>query len=266
MGPDNINGRLTRHLFDAFPTFFTCLFNNCIKLGHFPAPWKIANLKIIPKSNFKKDASAYRPICLLPIIGKTLERVIINGLNSYFYQNDLFNRNQHGFTKQKSTITALDNILEFLNRALSLKQYALTASLDVKGRFDNVSWQRILEQLINKKVPSHLVHIVNNYFQSRQVIYTQNNNIFKAYPGKGCPQGSVCGPFLWNLVCSSLLERFSSDENVLITAFADDITLQVKGECTEEVGVKLNSILRQVEEWALHQKLIISFFYLLIIF
>lgn len=114
-----------------------------LKSGIFPRLWKPSEFIIIPKGNLKDDPSTYRPICLLPIVGKSLEKIIAQRLNGYLYDRDIISENQHDLTLQKSTITALDTMIELINSAITNKQYTITFSLDIMGAFDNVRWNNV---------------------------------------------------------------------------------------------------------------------------
>jgi hypothetical protein len=81
----------------------TSLYNGCLRKGCFPKIWKRA--RIIPLTKPGKencnDASKYRPISLLNVGGKVLERLLSNIIIHFLYINDLLNQNQFGFTPQK---------------------------------------------------------------------------------------------------------------------------------------------------------------------
>jgi hypothetical protein len=83
----------------------TEIYNQCLKKGCFPRRWKTA--KIIPivkpgKEN-SMEPSKYRPISLLNIGGKVLEKLLINRINHHMQKNELLIDSQYGFTPQKST-------------------------------------------------------------------------------------------------------------------------------------------------------------------
>lgn len=63
-------------------TIFATLFNGCRYLGHFPDDWKTGVIRVLLKSDDKdtSDPKSYRPICLLPILSKVLERLIKNSM------------------------------------------------------------------------------------------------------------------------------------------------------------------------------------------
>ena len=93
----------------------TSLFNASFDLGYFADKWKISTISMILKPD-KSAAlpSSYRPISLLPIIGKLFERILTVRLTLYMEQNGLVNKFQCGFRKKKSTVHQLIRLAEHI--------------------------------------------------------------------------------------------------------------------------------------------------------
>ena len=83
------------------------IFENCLKQCLFPRIWKCANVVPVHKKNDKNVKSNYRPISLLPIFGKVLEKLMYDSLYSHLVSCDLLNPNQSGFRPGDSTIDQL---------------------------------------------------------------------------------------------------------------------------------------------------------------
>ncbi|CAH2089881.1 unnamed protein product [Euphydryas editha] len=78
-GLDNLTSDICLQFTLLFPDLVTDIMNRCLTLQHFPRQWKRAYIKIIPKLN-KTDyteLNSYRPIGLLPVFGKTLEKLFV---------------------------------------------------------------------------------------------------------------------------------------------------------------------------------------------
>ena len=73
------------------------IFKQCIGTVFFPSEWKKANIVPIHKKRDKQTLENYRPVSLLPICGKTFERLI-------FIENKLISSNQSGFKTGDSCI------------------------------------------------------------------------------------------------------------------------------------------------------------------
>ena len=90
------------------------MYNGCLTEGVFPKNWKIAKIITIKKPG-KEDSyevSKYRPISLINVAGKILEKALINRINHHVYTNDFRHKNQFGFTPQRSTIDAISEVKE----------------------------------------------------------------------------------------------------------------------------------------------------------
>ena len=73
------------------------IFENCLRRGVFPEIWKYANVVPVHKKNEKNLKGNYRPISLLPVFGKILEKLIYDSLYSHLASCDLLNPCQSGF-------------------------------------------------------------------------------------------------------------------------------------------------------------------------
>ena len=85
----------------------TYIYNLCIDKNYFPKRLKQA--KVIPffKSGETSDPSNYRPISILSILSKPLEKHIQHHLTDHLHKNDLLHENQSGFRDNHSCHTAL---------------------------------------------------------------------------------------------------------------------------------------------------------------
>jgi hypothetical protein len=115
-GEDGITGEIFKHAFNIFPKGITAMYNGCLEQGVFPTRWKRAKIIPISKPGKEKnlEVSKYRPISLINIGGKVLEKALINRINHHVYTTDYLNHNQFDFTPQKSTIDAVMPVTDFI--------------------------------------------------------------------------------------------------------------------------------------------------------
>lgn len=89
------------------------VFNSCLRGGIFPPIWKQAELVLLEKPQKGNETeTSYRPICLISVIGKLLEKMINNRLQIELEEKRLIHENQFGFRKGRSTIDALKKVLD----------------------------------------------------------------------------------------------------------------------------------------------------------
>jgi hypothetical protein len=97
-GPDNLRTPLFKHLPRIAIEALTVIFNNCLRAHYFPPAWKHATTIMIPKPG--KDPTnpqSYRPISLLNITGKILEKILTSRLKHVLETNNLLPPEQFGF-------------------------------------------------------------------------------------------------------------------------------------------------------------------------
>ena len=85
----------------------TKLFNLSIQSGQIPTEWKQLLVVPIPKASNKSSPSNYRPISLLSVLSKVLERHIHMLITDHLTEHHMLSDNQWGFSAGKGTITAL---------------------------------------------------------------------------------------------------------------------------------------------------------------
>ena len=83
------------------------IFKQSIEAGVFPSEWKKANIVPTHKKGDKQAQKNFRPVSLLPICGKILERLIFNKMFNFFIENKLISSNHSGFTPGNSCINQL---------------------------------------------------------------------------------------------------------------------------------------------------------------
>lgn len=97
-GPDGIPARLLKETANEIAPSLTQLFNKSLKHGVLPDDWKLANIVPVFKKGKKEFVENYRPISLLPLISKVLERCVLMGVRDHLYR--FVNAAQHGFTRK----------------------------------------------------------------------------------------------------------------------------------------------------------------------
>jgi hypothetical protein len=136
---DGITSVIYNHAFKTVPTFITSIYNSCLKQGIFPTEWKKAMIIPIikPGKERSNEVSKYRPISLLNIGGKVLEKLMINRINHHIHTKEYLNKNQHGFRPQTSTIDAVIALKDYVEEGFSSGEVTVLVSLDVEDAFNS---------------------------------------------------------------------------------------------------------------------------------
>ena len=122
------------------------ILKSCLENGKFPIEWKKAN--VVPL--YKKKQTAIencRPISLLPVCGKILERLIYNKMFEFFTENELISQNQSGFKPGDSCISQLLCITHDIYQSLDDGLETRAVFLDISKAFDKVLHEVLLFKL-----------------------------------------------------------------------------------------------------------------------
>ncbi len=106
-GYDQIPPKLIKDAAGTINRSLTVIFNKSIISGIFPDDLKIAVLSPIFKGGDRSSCGNYRPISVLSVIAKILEKIVFNQLCNYLDDNKIITNQQSGFRKKHSTETSL---------------------------------------------------------------------------------------------------------------------------------------------------------------
>ena len=259
-GLDGIDGPIVKTIHKTLPSFWKTIFNKCLSLGLFPRVWKKANVVAIPKTDKRKlqSTNGYRGISLLSIPRKCLERLIMIRLDYHLEANKLIPAQQYGFTRGKSTSDAIKATIDFVQESKRKNLKSCLIALDIAGAFDNAWHPGILTRLWRLDCPTNIFKMITNFLQERTAVFNLGCTTVSRVITKGCPQGSVAGPTLWNIIISDLITQLTHIKNLEIVVYADDLMLMVRGPSHPAVLNTAQEGLQIIEDWCKKQKLEVS--------
>ena len=164
-GPDNIPARLLKETATEIAPSLCALFNKSLRVGVLPSDWKIANVVPVHKHGEKTYVENYRPISLLCLILKVLERCIFNNIKYHIYEQ--LNPCQHGFMPGKSCVTQLIEVLDQLGRELDRGKQIDVLYLDMSKAFDKVSHTELIHRLREFGFGGHILKWFVSYLTNR---------------------------------------------------------------------------------------------------
>ncbi|GIY45304.1 uncharacterized protein CDAR_246041, partial [Caerostris darwini] len=188
--------------------------------------------------------SHFRPICLLPCWGKVLDKLIAERLSYHLESDHILSENQFGFRKNRSTVLALQNILDFHEEGSNSKQMTCLISIDMSNTFNAVDWNLLNKKIQSINLPKYIVSIIQHFLSERQVCVHDQTKKYN----RGIPQGSSLGPILWNVFINDLLQK-DFGPNIKIQAFADDILLMLKAPATDCFTNNSKEALSTIDSW-----------------
>ena len=217
---------ITKHQLTNLPlqmiTNFTTIINESLAIGHFPNRWKQSTMIFIPKGTTPTSHTDYRPISLLNLPGKIMEKYINSKIIEFIDTNSLNNPSQHGFRKNHGTDTATALIYEIIAAGKSNQQKTIAIMRDVSKAFDRVWHSGIIYKMITSNFPEYLIRIIASYLNNRTARIRINKHIGPSFQIKcGVPQGGCMSPVLYTFYNHDLPQPSGLCHNII---YADDIT------------------------------------------
>ena len=245
-GYDRIPLRILKEGAQILAKPLTVLFGRIYETKEIPEQWKISKIIPLHKKGKKEDVSNYRPISNLCSISKVYEKLIQKRFEDIEKENnvDLTGREQHGFKKNRSTVTATLTLQSIISRGLDRNDYAAMSSLDLSAAFDLVNLDLLLKRLRIMGIPNDLISLLDIWLRNRfSYVEANGRNSEIRENDIGTIQGSILGPILYALFIRPLYEL------VKLTTFADDNYLVETGHCKREVLKALELKLNKIVKW-----------------
>jgi hypothetical protein len=191
-GFDYLSSWLLSQIIDSIALPLSTIFNKSIIQGKFPNRLKIAKVVPIHKGGDTNNPANFRPISLLPVLSKVIEKLMYNRMLKFINKHNIISPNQYGFRAGHSTKHAVIDLVNHILNLLDNKKTVLSVFLDISKAFDCVNHQILLNKL-NYYGFRGLIHSwLTDYLNHRYQYVSLNNhtsNITKI--SIGVPQGSI---------------------------------------------------------------------------
>ena len=147
-GLDGISVKLLKLADKSIVSVLTYILNMSICTGEVPVEWKEARVVPIFKSGDRECTNNYRPVSILPIVSKIIERFIHQSLYKYLSDLKAISRSQSGFRALHSTTTAMIKIYDNLLESIQKGNLIGLVFVDLRKAFDMVDHDIILNKLM----------------------------------------------------------------------------------------------------------------------
>ena len=251
-GYDEIPIKLLKISAPFISSTLCCIINKSLSTGVFPSRLKYSIVTPIFKKGDKNNVSNFRPISLLPSFSKIFEKVIYKRIMAHLTTNNILSNCQFGFRKNSSTINATYKLTNDILMALNNKRKSGGIFFDLEKAFDCVNHDILLVKMKYHGVSGVTYSLIESYLKNRYQRVKFNNKLSNW--GKidtGVPQGSILGPLLFLIYVNDLPSfiQCTVPSNTSVVLFADDTSVIVDDLNFMQLGKKLTTVFRAMNDW-----------------
>ena len=209
--------------------------------GVFPDNCKIARVIPVYKNKGSKNMfDNYRPISLLPVFSKVLEKLIYDSVFEFLVRYQILFETQYGFRKGRNTTHAILDFIKTIEEAIESNQYAIGIFCDLSKAFDTLNHEILLQKLDHYGIRGLANSWFRSYLENRRQYVELNSKKSKCLPlPTGVPQGSILGPLLFLIYINDL----PSAAKLKCVSFADDSNLLIQGQ---DLAILTESLTREL--------------------
>ena len=228
------------------------IFNLSTSSSVFPDLWKTVVVSPLFKDSSREESTNHRPISLLPICSKLLERIIHNRIYNHL-RKTIYYRCTVGFRKRHCTLTCLLNFLDGIFKEIDAGRLSGVLFLDLKKPFTMVNHALLLNKLIQTGIDSTVVSWIASYLSNRYQVCRVNDVTSGALPvSYRVPQGSILVPLLFVVFLNNLSDSLM---NGCTHLYADDTAITVSSASVNDLVDTLKMKLGEAAKWMVENHL-----------
>ena len=255
-GIDNVSAVFLKDGAEFLVRPITQLCNLSISTSSFPDDCKSAKLLPLHKKGSKLDPKNYRPISLLPLISKIIEKVVHDQTQKFLDDNNILYEFQSGFRKKYSTDSCLSYLNDKISKGFDSGMFTGLILIYLQKAFDTIDHEVLLKKMKVLGFSDKVIEWFKSYLSNRKFKVKVNKTF--SDDGEivcGVPQGSILGPLLFLLYINDMPQALSCD----LLLYADDSCLVFQHKNVKEIEKKINENFSDLCDWFVDNKLSIHF-------
>ena len=244
--------QMLKHLGEQAINTLQKLFNLCLETHEWI--WTSAEVIFLRKpgkDSYAKPGS-YRPISITSYIGKLLEAILTNRIETFLIKTNQTDPFQEGFSAKKNTIRYLNRLDLSISADKARNLTSIGLFVDFEKAFDSVWKKGLLVKLNRLGIQGNIIHLIDNFLNTREIKLNINGHLGNTRNTLeyGLPQGSVISPVLFKIFVSDFVSDLTQDPNIELLKFADDGTIKVSAQNSTTCVKNLNHVLKSLNEWS----------------
>ena len=177
-GMDQIPAKFLRDSVGVLALPLGNIINLSIKVSNFLEECKIAKLKPIFKNGVRTDPKNFRPISLLPLVSKLIEKSIHFQIEDFLNKRKLIYMYQSGFRTNHSTDLCLAQLIDFVATGMDKQMYTGMILVDLQKAFYTLDHGVLLEKMKYFGFRASVIKWFESYLSNRKYLFCIDNVFF----------------------------------------------------------------------------------------